>query len=111
LVSGLAAAISCAPLRTTSPVEHTMSAFVVYTPADIVPGASLQGEAVDVIAVRGGEIVRLAVRQARDLEIGELASTAAGRSAESWSRVAPRPGSSGCGRWPSRTRSFCRVAA
>ena len=40
-----------------------MSAFVVFRPADIAPGTNLRGAPVDVIAVRGGEIVRLAVRQ------------------------------------------------
>lgn len=66
-----------------------MSSFVVFAPADIEAGQSLRGAAVDVIAVRGGEVVRLELRDNRALEIAERASTAES-STESWLRVEPR---------------------
>lgn len=84
-------AAGCTSLRTTSPVEHAMSAFVVFTPADIEPNTSLRGAPVDVITVRGGDIVRLSLRKPQVLDVGELASMS-GRTTESWSRVAPKDG-------------------
>ena len=56
---------------------------MVWVPAHVERGKSLQGRAVDVVTARGGDVVRLDVGDAVALEIGER-GPAEGGGAESW---------------------------
>jgi len=76
------------PVRPGVPVNAAAS-FVVWKPADTESGTSMRGTAVDVIPVRGGELVQIYVD--RPIELAERLRSG-NEFAETWSQVSPQNG-------------------
>lgn len=84
------AAAGCGPAGVMGPgasVPNAQSSFVAWAPVEVQGTTDVHGSAVDEVATRGGEIVRLVVRGGeRSIDVAERARTSSG-TAESWSAM------------------------
>lgn len=90
LLLGLSCVLGCAPAaqRPEAPVAHALDATVEWSPLTPSAGRDARGREVDVVEVRGGEIVRLVLRGRGPIEVGERVRGEGGL-AEVWRTQAP----------------------
>ncbi|MEO6572531.1 MAG: hypothetical protein ABIP89_01740, partial [Polyangiaceae bacterium] len=90
-LTGLAlSVVSCGPsIPAKAPIPDAAASFAAWTPAEVESATSTLNLPLDLIDVRGGELVRIVTD--RPIEIGERVRTG-GVFAETWSKASPKDG-------------------
>ncbi len=82
--------VGCGPrVPAKGPVPDAQSSFAAWTPAEVESATSTLGLALDLIDVRGGQLVRIVTD--RPIDVGERVRTG-GVSAETWWKASPKDG-------------------
>lgn len=83
--------VACAPgaHAPNAPIRDALSARVVWTRVELRKGNDLAGEPIEMLDVRGGDLVR--IESDRPIDVGERVRSGAG-FAETWQHLSPRDG-------------------
>ncbi|MBI2392472.1 MAG: hypothetical protein HYV09_23005 [Deltaproteobacteria bacterium] len=87
----IALGLGCGRPRPQSGVPHAVDSKVEWAPLEIEKGFDVGGREIDVIAVRGGDIVRIATDATEPVQVGERVRSGSA-TAESWRSARPDDG-------------------